>query len=77
MPLWPFLLHENQHLDNQHGVYEMGDHHERRSGLILAKSGWGSMGEWRISWMTMGMICSRTWVSLVLGQVIELCLKWS
>lgn len=28
-------------LDQQHSVSEMGDHHERRSGLILAKSGWG------------------------------------
>lgn len=31
----------NKPLDHQHSVSAMGDNHERRSGLILAKSGWG------------------------------------
>lgn len=31
----------NKPLDHQHSVSELGDHHERRSDLILAKSGWG------------------------------------
>lgn len=31
----------NKPLDHQRSVSEMGDHHERRSDLILAKSGWG------------------------------------
>lgn len=31
----------NKPLDHQQSVSEMGDHHERRSGLILVKSGWG------------------------------------
>lgn len=86
----------NKPLDHQHSVSEMGSHHERRSGLVVAKSGWGRCFDkhWllrvgaecrehggsggRVSWMRVGMICwSRTWVSLDLGQVVKLCLKWS
>lgn len=86
----------NKPLDHQHSVSEMGDLRERRSGLILVKSGWGRCFDkhwllhvgaecWehggsggRVSWMTVGMICRPvTWVSLDLGQVVKLCLKWS